>query len=156
MHESFGNLWHSYDRGYRICITTNGALNSRGECVMGRGIASQAKERFPFLPLLLGKSIKANGNHVYYFEEYDVYSFPVKHHWAEKADLQLIKRSAEELVFLVNQMEPGRVENNLSKTVFLPRPGCGNGKLQWQDVLPLLVPILDSRFIVMEKNRGSL
>ncbi len=35
--------------------------------------------------------------------------------------------------------------------VYLVRPGCGNGQLKWEDVKPLIAPILDDRFIVVER-----
>ena len=31
--------------------------------------------------------------------------------------------------------------------VLIPRPGCGYGELNWQDIKPLLESILDDRFI---------
>ena len=37
-------------------------------------------------------------------------------------------------------------------TVVLPRPGCGNGGLRWQDVRPLLGLSLDDRFIVVDNG----
>ena len=35
--------------------------------------------------------------------------------------------------------------------VYMARPGCGNGQLKWEDVKPLIAPILDDRFIVVER-----
>ena len=37
-------------------------------------------------------------------------------------------------------------------TYALVRPGCGNGQLQWGDVRPEIVDILDDRFTVVEAN----
>jgi hypothetical protein len=32
--------------------------------------------------------------------------------------------------------------------VLLPRPGCGNGHRTWDEVCPVIEPILDDRFTV--------
>lgn len=139
MKEITGNLW-DYQVDGNIVITTNGAVNSRGECVMGRGTAAQAKVRYPHLPKLLGTKIITSGNHVYSLT-YGLYSFPVKHHWSDFADPELISRSAIELLNLVND----------SQLIFLPRPGCGNGGLKWENVKPLL-RCLDDRFTIVERH----
>ena len=148
MREITGNLWDYVNDGI-IVITTNGALNSRGECVMGRGTAAQAKKRYPDLPLRVGKMIKSHGNHVYIFQmDTDqgemLITFPVKHHWAERADHELITRSVEELRVLANKTHANKI--------FLPRPGCGNGGLTWDTVEPILRDSLDARFIVVERH----
>jgi len=70
----------------------------------------------------------------------------VKHHWRERADLILIERSARELVdFVTDLWERGPA------TICLVRPGCGNGGLDWKDVRPVLAPLLDDRFMVVER-----
>lgn len=61
--------------------------------------------------------------------------------WACKAMLDIIKRSAEELVKLTDK--------HGWKKVVLPRPGCSNGGLDWKDVKPVLKGILDGRFYII-------
>ena len=63
---------------------------------------------------------------------YPIYTFPVKHHWREPADISLIVRSAMQLSELVDHYG--------DKTVVIPRPGCGNGKLSGK-MLSLLLKI---------------
>lgn len=153
MREQYGNIWHL--KGDAICITTNGFVKKNGEAVMGAGIAKEAKNFWPELPKLLGNKIKEQGNHVHvfwglskimnYFDglpiERDIISFPVKHNWWEVADMELIRRSAKELMYWV---EEGHIDK-----VLLPRPGCGNGKLDWIDVKREIEPILDDRISVV-------
>src|SRR4051812_4896643 len=140
MLEVEGDLWTYSDFSIR-CITTNGFVKKNGEAVMGRGCAKEAAVKLPGLPAWLGRNIQAYGNHFdavtiplkdqgrnYWILGF----FPVKHHWREKADLDLIKRSAEELVECSD-------EHNWSK-VLLPRPGCGNGQLEWATVKELIAP----------------
>ena len=96
MKEVFGDLWE-FDG--IIAITTNGFLKRDRTCVMGRGCARQAAVRFRELPRKLASRISAEGNHVFYFPEYRLITFPVKHNWWEAADLgsnrEIRKRTAE-------------------------------------------------------------
>ena len=142
MIEVTGNLWE-YPADVRV-ITTNGTVKRDGTCVMGRGCAAEAKTRWPALPKMLGESIMEHGNVVASFYMADdtlLLSFPVKHQWMENADPALIMRSAMQLADTVNDRS--------WKRIVMPRPGCGNGNLRWEDVEPILEPILDSRFHVI-------
>lgn len=145
------------------CITTNGYIKKNGALVMGAGVAGQAQYRYPRFPKIAGEAIKTHGNHVYFFgnwylkgfqaenysQELLMYyvTFPVKHNWYEKADLDLIKRSAEELMVIVDKQQWQRV--------LLPCPGCGNGQLEWKDVQPVIEPILDDRIVVIDNGYPS-
>lgn len=128
-------------------ITTNGTIKTNGRCVMGRGCAKEAKDMYPELDLGVGRYISKIGNHVGLLErlvpaKHHIGIFPVKHNWWEKADLKLIQRSAQELQAMINTMPEIAV-------VVMPRPGCGNGHLNWEEVKPVIEPYLDSRFVVV-------
>jgi hypothetical protein len=141
MKEVVGDLW-TYPADVRV-ITTNGFVKKNGEAVMGRGCALEATKKFPGIAALLGSRIKTRGNIVQILHDGPpaLVSFPVKHQWMEKADPDLIGVGAMVL----------RAFADLQgwKTVVVPRPGCGNGGLKWEDVKPLLEPILDDRFHVI-------
>ena len=140
------NLWDHTEVPTARFITTNGAVRYDGACVMGRGCARQAIERIPGINYTLGRKIKQAGNHVHQLDVYDgapVYSFPVKHHWKDNADLELITRSAEEAMR----------ELTLDRAL-LPRPGCGNGHLHWQQVHAVIADLLDDRFYVIDYTRS--
>lgn len=146
-----------------LCVTTNGFVKSNGEAVMGRGCAKQLAQLWPDTPKVLGRLLLTHGNrmHVISAGEPAVLSFPVKpvskicegndhvSHmsfkpgdvipgWACKADIEIIKQSAHQLVELTDRMG--------YRTVILPRPGCGAGELDWETVRPVLAEILDDRF----------
>lgn len=151
MIERVGNIFqfialHPSDGVDAICITTNGYVKQNGRAVMGRGVAWQATQKFPGIDRILGTAIRRDGNHVHQLEPRGlspaVVSFPVKHYWDQPARLPLIEQSAYELLDLTEREE--------WKRVVLPRPGCGNGCLSWASVKPILVPILDDRFLVYE------
>jgi hypothetical protein len=143
MKEVYGDIWE-YPADV-ICITTNGVLTKAGNGVMGRGVALQAKERFPGIEKQLGRSLKEYGNQcVVWTGPYQpICFFPVKHHWREQADVALIIRSAVQLEAIVKRW-PGAV-------FVLPRPGCGNGGLAWADVKPL-IEFLPDQVHVIEKE----
>lgn len=121
-----------------LCVTTNGFVKKDGTAVMGAGIAKSIARLAPAAPARLGMRIRKNGNIVQKFYN-NVLAFPVKHNWWEVADIELIKESCRQLVKLLGPNE----------TALLPRPGCGNGKLNWSDVKPVIEKILDDRVSIV-------
>jgi len=166
MIEIKGNLFNEPCNAF--CITTNGFVKKNGECVMGRGCAKQAANRWPQqLPKLIGQNINEYGNRVlaalYLSDGRHLLTFPVKpvsvifngnncvKHmmnkfnvgdvvpgWAAVADIELIKMSATQLVTITDAFGWNKV--------VLPRPGCGAGELSWTEVKHELDKILDNRF----------
>jgi hypothetical protein len=88
---------------------------------MGRGCARQAKEVVPGIEYKLGGLLTEHGNRVMRLavlpDGSHLGTFPVKHHWREAADLDLIKRSARQLVELADRFR--------YQQLLIPRPGCG-------------------------------
>lgn len=143
MREANADLWAV--QAQARCITTNGSIRKDGRAVMGRGCALQAKARYPGVDRYLGMELARVGNHVTVLMDagqWLLLSFPVKHVWSEPADHSLVERSARELVALA--------DTEGWKRVVLPRPGCGNGQLRWEQVKPLLEGLLDDRFLVVD------
>lgn len=138
MIEAKGNMWDANVDAY--VITTNGFVKKNGELVMGRGCALEAKQKFPGIAKLLGYIVNKSGNVPVRLIKENIISFPVKHNWWEAADLKLIEESCMHILHLVDENEK----------VAMPRPGCGNGKLDWSDVKPILEKYLDDRFIVYD------
>lgn len=58
MKTCYGDIWAFYDAGYYVCIPTNLGWTRDGRNVMGAGLAKQAKERFPALPLEVGREYR--------------------------------------------------------------------------------------------------
>lgn len=149
MIEQQGNLWQ-VDNADARCITTNGDfVGNPIKAVMGKGVAKQAKLRYPGVDSWLALLLEEKGNHVFTLireirEGGWLLSFPVKHHWHKAADIDLIVRSAHELVH--------EAEARGWSKVYLPRPGCGNGKLDWPYVKHMIEDILDDRFIIINNE----
>lgn len=54
-----GDMWRAFDDADLFLITTNAVLKSNWALVMGRGIAKQARDRFPGIDLAIGRQIAA-------------------------------------------------------------------------------------------------
>ncbi len=146
MKEVQGNLWDYHKQGNWIVITTNGTIRKDGACVMGRGVALQAKTRFPKLPYELGELLEAHGNKLFMFGEYKIITLPVKHNWFEVADLNLIEEGLKELA-TVREDSGGLI----SGTIYMVRPGCSNGKRDWEsEVKSICEKYLDDTFVIVE------
>ena len=130
-----------------ICVTTNGVVKRNGELVMGAGVAKAFADKFTNISFVLGYKVKKYGNHVfqagYYHNKTAVLSFPTKHHYSAKADLDLIIQSANRLVKWANQ--------NNAKSIIIPSPGTGLGGLDKTVVYDALSNILDERFTIITK-----
>jgi len=149
MREERLDLW--VDSADAKCITTNGVVKEDGTLVMGAGTAGDMQSRYPDAPKILGGYVSRHGNHLYvlYFDKQYYLSFPTKDDWRDDSNLGLIKQSSIELMQWLN-------DNPHIKTVFLPRPGCGLGLLDWEtQVKPAIEPILDDRVIVIHNGLGS-
>lgn len=143
MVEVRGNIWDAIHPQDWVAITTNSTLRKDGALVMGRGIALEAKERWPWLPKLAGELIRTHGLRVekIHTKTERIVLFPVKYEFYLPAQLPLIEQSTKQLVELEPSLEGGRI--------LLGRPGCGNGKLDWLEVEPILKSLLVSdRFVV--------
>jgi hypothetical protein len=156
MIEVTGDLWEFSDDGEWVAVTTNGTINQKGECVMGRGTARDAKIRFKGIALSLGKLIAGYGNHVYLFPDFKLITFPVKRHWSEAADPKIITRSVGEIKWRVEAFNMiGSNQNQKIETVYMPRPGCANGGLVWENVRPLLIDLPDTYIVVEKKEEAN-
>lgn len=128
-----------------VGVTTNGEVRRDGKAVMGAGVAKAFRDRFKGIDEALAESIWEHGNAVRvvrFIQDTQTYifSFPTKGRWKDPATLELIARSASQLVDLADAME--------WRTIWLPRPGCDNGGLDWIDVEPVLDRYLDDRFTI--------
>lgn len=136
------DIWDFHDRGDWICIPTNGVVKQNGDLVMGKGLALEAARRYPSAPHVWGSAVQMFGNIPAPYWSARMVSFPTKHHWQDKTDLGLIKESAELLMRFLEM-------NPTIQRIYLPRPGVGFGRLDWEEVRPVLEPILGDQVIVV-------
>ncbi len=128
-----------------ICITTNGVVRKCGRAVMGAGIAKLFKDNYRGIDTVLGNQINIFGNivqSIWKSKETLIFSFPTKNDWRCNSSIKLIEQSLKQLV----------KKTAMANSVVLPRPGCSNGKLNWEtQVKPLCEKYLDDRFIIVSK-----
>ena len=142
MLELTGDLWDFHARGEFVAITTGGLVGKNGACAMPRGCAAQARKKFAGIDVVLGRMINLHGNHVHDLGN-RIISFPVENSPYENPDLGIIERSCRELVAIADRYECERI--------VVPRPGCGGGGLEWNEVRKILVRNFDDRFLVIDK-----
>lgn len=148
MKEVFGDVW-KYPADI-ICIPTNGDVDRFGSNVMGKGIALEAKKRSPGIEKTIGWLLKVEeGNFLFQIGDPNspgqhYCTFPTKNHWKSRSSLELIRHSARELRDFA-KMYPDKI-------FVLPRPGCGNGQLDWKDVKPLLLDLPDNVHVITNEK----
>ena len=148
MIEIEGNIWDYFSIDSWVVVTTNGTVKHnnrfrRPQLVMGAGIAKQAKIYFPGVDYKLGKLVSHGGLSIEFLEQEHLVAFPTKHNWYDAtSDIKLIEGGLKVLA-------------NHTGIFYLPRLGCGNGKLSWEDeVKPLMKQYLVSdRFRVVTPRR---
>ena len=137
-HFQRGDMWAAFATTDLFLITTNSTIRKDGVLVMGRGIARQARERFPGLDAAIGKQILSLcGNEGQYgllvsprWPEAKLGAFQVKAHYSQPAGLELIRHSTAMLCAWC-AMHP-------DAQVILNYPGIGNGRLHSKTVLPII------------------
>ena len=130
-------------------VTTNSYIRRDGALVMGRGAAKQLATRFPIrvfqkLPYEFGKRINHLGEYnIIVLTDPDtglrLGAFQVKYHFKDAADLALIERSVDELASIAHERSERKFNVNF--------PGIGNGKLDYDQVLPLLERLPDNVYV---------
>jgi len=145
-----GNIWDYHSKGHFITVTTNCNLKSNGDAVMGKGIALQAKNRFPDLPKLVGQVIKQHGHSFCAFPVERIITVPTKVNWYEESSLELIAASFAQLIIVAHTMLPDRL-----RPIYCVKFGCSNGHRDWEtEVMPLLEPFIDPSEFVFVDTKG--
>lgn len=156
-----GDIWQFAQYG-ALCIPTNGYLTRNGVGVMGRGLALQAKQRYPDVSYNLGRHLQRSGNTVGWILLHPalLIAVPVKPVSMMVSCEQDRERVVENVVSLypVGSEVPGFhckadptiirqsliellqfIEKNALESVYLPLLGCGAGGLDYKThLLPIL------------------
>lgn len=160
MIEVEGDYWELAKSHNTLVCTINMVVKTNGELVMGKGIALEFAKRYPFLQDDFGKQIKKNltlsnpnitpivstsSDDIEY--EKLLVGLPTKIHWQDKSTLFLVDHSLHSLRQFIDSLASAK-----HRKVLMTRPGCGNGGLAWDDVMPLCARYLDERFTICHKE----
>ena len=133
-------------------------VNTEG--VMGKGIALQFSKKFPemfeaYRAACKDGEVRIGRMHVY--EGRDmlnpryIINFPTKRHWQSPSSIEDVKAGLSALAEEIRQRH--------IKSIALPALGCGNGGLDWGEVLPAirsaLADLTDVRLLVYPPTTKS-
>ncbi len=143
MIHAVGDMWSVFEEVDLFLITANAAIKRNGALVMGRGIAREARDRFPGLDGILGRWIADTvGPESRYnllisprWPKARLGLFQVKFHWKESADITLISEGVDDLIEWCS--------DNPGKEVALNYPGIGNGRVHPMQVAPFVNKLPD-------------
>jgi len=146
-----GEMWSVWGKTGLWLFTGNSYINQKGELVMGRGLALEAKNKVPTIQRRLGTSISLatcpviDGYKIYGVEciafrnyrqqRFNVGAFQVKRHFKDVAELSLIGYSCIRLKAIIEALGYNRVDLNF--------PGIGCGRLKRDRVLPIISELPD-------------
>ena len=111
------------------------AINCVG--VMGKGIALEFKNRYPKMfesyKYLCKKGEVKVGSLFVWKDPHTkhIINFPTKQHWRNKSEIEWIDSGLQVLRKSMLELFP-------DKSIAIPKLGCANGGLSWEDVKPLI------------------
>lgn len=173
MKEIKGDIWSFHKDNNWVVIPTNGNVTKLTEAVMGKGLALQAKKKFPELPRELGEKLAYYGNTVNIFPKYRLITVPTKQDFKEDSTLDLLTKSLNELKICLDFLFMENFSSTIAEclfdkngdviieqvkkvnAVYIPQLGCGAGHLNWKDVKKLITKTLkDDRIVLVSKEIG--
>jgi O-acetyl-ADP-ribose deacetylase (regulator of RNase III) len=113
--------------------TATNTVNTVG--VMGKGLASAMKRRYPdmfreYAKLCAARKLDIGQLWLWKAPDQWILNFPTKRHWRNPSKLSYIEAGLQKFV--------QEYERRGIWEIAFPRLGCGNGNLDWEDVRPLM------------------
>jgi hypothetical protein len=135
-----------------IVFTSNGVVMKSRELVMGGGIALRFKQKYPWLPFMIGDSlvglkgsfaVKRYGvfGPVPSGEGYDIFALQTKTHFKYDSVLEDVVENCEKL----------QKETSKYQKVLMTTPGCDLGGLDKGEVLEA-ISFLGDNFVVISRD----
>lgn len=119
-----------FDSPAQVLVNT---VNTVG--VMGKGIAKEFKKRYPqmfdiYKQKCLDKEFNIGNLFYYKSEDKWILNFPTKTDWRKPSRLSYIEEGLKKFRETYNDVGVN--------SIAFPKLGCGNGRLAWQEVMPLM------------------
>lgn len=122
-----------------LVFTANSVLKADQRLVMGAGIAKAVRDRYPGVDTFFGKGLAKHAlmkpeSHDKYgllrgvYHGQSIAALQTKYNWKNDSPLDLIEYSLDKLVVIAREYDE----------VHMTIPGCGNGGLSKEHVMPLL------------------
>ena len=135
-----------------ICFTCSPSINKRGELIMARGTAAQAKHFFARkylrFPLTCGVTISQSPHDSVFLLYPSVYAVKTKPCWDRPATLALVMAAAQRIRTWAASRQSTRF--------IIPRLGCGHGGLEWRDLRAQFRAILPNNVTVVCRNPPAM
>ena len=149
-----GDIWSLLPERM-IVIPLNQGWSTSGVGILGKGLALQAAQRFPKLPLWWGELCQKlrENTPVLVYPDGPLILFPTKplnkrlpwYSWRSPSTTGLIEQGLGQLIQLP-----------ITKPIAVPLLGCGAGGLHEADVLPLFERyVKDDRFTLVRPGGGT-
>ena len=130
-----GNILESQSEALVNTVNTVG--------IMGKGVALAFRKTFPeameeYLKAVREDKIRVGEVQIVktqYIAPRYIINFPTKTHWRYPSKIEYIETGLSDLVL--------KVKHYQIRSIALPPLGCGNGKLEWKVVKPLMVKYLN-------------
>ncbi|MGI8547353.1 MAG: hypothetical protein ACR2M1_08455 [Gemmatimonadaceae bacterium] len=149
-----GDLWSAWPTTGLLLVTTNAIVLESGALVMGAGVARDARDRFPGLDVALGAAIQAQGRVGQRYGLLVSPGWPEKRIGAFQTKVRPRERSTLDLVQYTTHALADWCARHPTVRVDLPFPGIGNGRLDPDDVRPVLESMLPETVHVWSREHG--
>lgn len=137
------DIFSFHNSAYAIALPTNGSYRDDGSFIVDDEITKEFGLRYPDFEWQLGDKLFLYGNDVFYFQDSNSFSFPIKERWFDKPNLKIIERSCQQL--------KNHPEYACGKPLLMPKVGCYNGGIEWEHLEKLLDFYLPD-ILVITKN----
>jgi hypothetical protein len=137
------NIITCHNKNTAIVVPVNSSLDMEGRAILDDPLAILINRTFPDFSWSLGDKISLYGNQIFYFESFNIYSFPIKYHFKDNPSFNIIENSCAELALLDDY------KNNPS--VLIPKVGCVKGGIKWSELEILLEAYLPDITVVSEE-----
>ena len=125
-----GTIEKMHNPIHAIALPTNGTFREDGTAMIDDSVTENMSKIFPNFSIALGDRLELYGNHVFYFSDWNLFTFPTADKAFEKMDIKLIEQSCYELSVHEEYIK--------GRPILIPKIGSLYNGVTWADVEALL------------------